>query len=187
MRRIVVTGMGVVSPLGCGVETSWARLLEKKSGIRLLPPGLADDVPVRIGPVPHHTEDAEAGFTPDVVVSPKDQRKMDRFILFALAAAQEAITTAGWHPTTAEERDRTATVIASRRWRVPGHCGCRTNRRQPWCSQAFAVHHSVLPRQSRGGPYHHHAWVQRSDRHPRHSLCSQRAGLGGCGANDLDG
>lgn len=114
MRRIVVTGMGVVSPLGCGVETSWARLLEKKSGIRLLPPGLADDVPVRIGGlVPHHTEDAEAGFTPDVVVSPKDQRKMDRFILFALAAAQEAITTAGWHPTTAEERDRTATVIAS--------------------------------------------------------------------------
>jgi 3-oxoacyl-[acyl-carrier-protein] synthase II len=114
MRRIVVTGMGVVSPLGCGVETSWARLLEKKSGIRLLPPGLADDVPVRIGGlVPDHSEDAEAGFTPDAAVSPKDQRKMDRFILFALAAAQEAIAMAGWRPATAEERDRTATVIAS--------------------------------------------------------------------------
>jgi 3-oxoacyl-[acyl-carrier-protein] synthase II len=114
MRRIVVTGMGVVSPLGCGVEASWARLLERKSGIRLLPAGLADDVPARIGGlVPDHSEDAEAGFNPDVVVAPKDQRKMDRFILFALAAAQEAITTAGWHPTTPEERDRTATVIAS--------------------------------------------------------------------------
>lgn len=114
MRRIVVTGMGVVSPLGCGVETSWARLLEKKSGIRLLLPGLADDVPVRIGGlVPDHSEDAEAGFNPDAVVSPKDQRKMDRFILFALAAAQEAIAMAGWRPATAEERGRTATVIAS--------------------------------------------------------------------------
>jgi 3-oxoacyl-[acyl-carrier-protein] synthase II len=114
MRRIVVTGMGVVSPLGCGVEASWARLLERKSGVRLLPPGLADDVPVRIGGlVPHHTEDAEAGFNPDAVVSPKDQRKMDRFILFALGAAQEAIAMAGWRPATAEERDRTATVIAS--------------------------------------------------------------------------
>jgi 3-oxoacyl-[acyl-carrier-protein] synthase II len=114
MRRIVVTGMGVVSPLGCGVEASWARLLERKSGVRLLPPGLADDVPVRIGGlVPDHSEGAEAGFNPDVVVTPKDQRKMDRFILFALAAAQEAIATAGWRPTIAEERDRTATVIAS--------------------------------------------------------------------------
>ena len=114
MRRIVVTGMGVISPLGCGVEASWERLLERKSGVRSLPPGLADDVPVRIGGlVPDHTEDAEAGFNPDVIVPPKDQRKMDRFILFALAAAHEAICMAGWHPTIAEERDRTATVIAS--------------------------------------------------------------------------
>jgi 3-oxoacyl-[acyl-carrier-protein] synthase II len=114
MRRIVVTGMGVVSPLGCGVGASWARLLERKSGVRLLPPGLADDLPARIGGlVPDHTEDAEAGFNPDVIVPPKDQRKMDRFILFALAAAQEAIAMAGWRPATTEERDRTATVIAS--------------------------------------------------------------------------
>ncbi|GEO12933.1 beta-ketoacyl-ACP synthase II [Microvirga aerophila] len=114
MRRIVVTGMGVVSPLGCGVETSWARLLERKSGIRLLPAGLVDDLPAKIGGlVPDYTEDAGAGFNPDAIVSPKDQRKMDRFILFALAAAQEAIAMAGWRPTTAEERDRTATVIAS--------------------------------------------------------------------------
>jgi 3-oxoacyl-[acyl-carrier-protein] synthase II len=114
MRRIVVTGMGVVSPLGCGVEASWARLLERKSGVRLLPPRLADDLPARIGGlVPDHTEDAEAGFNPDVIVPPKDQRKMDRFILFALAAAQEAIAMAGWRPATTEERDRTATVIAS--------------------------------------------------------------------------
>jgi 3-oxoacyl-[acyl-carrier-protein] synthase II len=114
MRRIVVTGMGVVSPLGCGVDASWARLLEGKCGVRPLPAGLADDVPARIGGlVPDHAEDAEAGFNPDAVVSPKDQRKMDRFILFALAAAQEAISMAGWRPATAEERDRTATVIAS--------------------------------------------------------------------------
>ena len=91
MRRVVVTGMGLVSPLGCGVEISWSRLLEGKSGIRHLPGELVDDLPAKIaGIVLPHTVDA-AGFNPDLVAAPKDQRKMDRFILFALAAAQEAV------------------------------------------------------------------------------------------------
>jgi 3-oxoacyl-[acyl-carrier-protein] synthase II len=113
MRRVVVTGMGAISPLGCGVETNWRRLLEGQSGIRLLPTELADDLPAKVaGIVLPHTVDA-AGFNPDLVAAPKDQRKMDRFILFALAAAQEAIAMAGWQPKTAAEADRTATIIAS--------------------------------------------------------------------------
>jgi 3-oxoacyl-[acyl-carrier-protein] synthase II len=114
MRRIVITGMGLVGPLGSGTETSWKRLLEGKSGIRSLPDEISSDLPVKIGGlVPSLIEDSEAGFDPDVIVDTKDQRKMDRFILFALAAAMEALETAGWHPTCDYERERTATIIAS--------------------------------------------------------------------------
>jgi 3-oxoacyl-[acyl-carrier-protein] synthase II len=114
MRRIVVTGMGVVSPLGCGTEIAWRRLLAGRSGLRRLPDGIAETLPAKIaGVVPSKIEDDEGGFDPDTVIAPKDQRKMDRFIQFALVAAREALTQAGWQPQTELERERTATVIAS--------------------------------------------------------------------------
>lgn len=112
MRRIVVTGMGAVTPLAANVETSWARLLSGRSGVRRLPQDITD-LPAIGGMVPSLAEDPEAGFDLDVVLAPKEQRKVDRFILFALAAAQEAIAQADWHPTTEAERLRTSTVIAS--------------------------------------------------------------------------
>ncbi|WP_255556277.1 beta-ketoacyl-ACP synthase II [Methylococcus sp. ANG] len=114
MRRVVVTGMGMVSPLGCGVEQVWSRLIAGHSGLRALPEELVADVPAKVGGVvPIRVEDPAAGFDADQVASPKDQRKMDRFILFALAAAEEAIAQSGWKPTDARSRERTATVIAS--------------------------------------------------------------------------
>ena len=114
MRRIVVTGMGAVSPLGCGVELVWSRLLAGRSGLRSLPATIGADLAARVaGIVPDKTDDAEGGFDPDVVVARKDQRKMDRFILFAMVAAAEAIAQAGWTPADAQSLDRTATVIAS--------------------------------------------------------------------------
>ena len=114
MRRIVVTGMGVVSPLGCGTEIAWRRLLAGRSGLRRLPDAIAETLPAKIaGVVPSKMEDDEGGFDPDTVIAPKDQRKMDRFIQFALVAAREALTRAGWQPQTELERKRTATVIAS--------------------------------------------------------------------------
>ncbi|BCH20655.1 beta-ketoacyl-ACP synthase II [Mesorhizobium sp. L-8-3] len=114
MRRIVVTGMGLVSPLGCGVETAWARLTAGKSGVRALPAEVAGDLPAKIaGLVPDRAVDPEAGFDPDQAAPPKDQRKMDRFILFALMAADEALAMAQWRPTGTVECERTATVIAS--------------------------------------------------------------------------
>lgn len=113
-RRIVITGMGAVSPLGCGVETIWQRLLKGESGIRTLPDEIVADLPVKVGgQVPELAQDAEAGFNPDASVAPKDQKKMDRFILFAMAAADEAIRQAGWIADTEEKQERTATVIAS--------------------------------------------------------------------------
>jgi len=114
MRRVVVTGLGSVSPLGVGVEPTWARLLNGQSGIRRLPETLVGDLAVKIGgAVPDYAEDPEAGFDADRVVAPKEQRKMDRFMLFALAAADEAVAQAGWQPQDAYELERTATVIAS--------------------------------------------------------------------------
>lgn len=113
-RRIVITGMGAVSPLGCGVEAIWQRLLNGQSGIRPLPEAIVADLQVKIGgQVPTLEQDAEAGFDPDLSVAPKDQKKMDRFILLAMAAADEAIRQAGWVADTEDKQERTATVVAS--------------------------------------------------------------------------
>jgi len=113
-RRIVVTGMGMVSPLGCGVELAWQRLLAGRSGLRLLPEAMTVDIAARVGGVvPDVREDASGGFDIDHFVSTKDQRKMDRFIAFALAAAQEALGQAQWAPADEASQRRTATVIAS--------------------------------------------------------------------------
>ncbi|MDL2403935.1 beta-ketoacyl-ACP synthase II [Rhizobium mayense] len=114
MDRIVVTGMGLISPLGVGVEPAWRRLVEGRSGLRLLPETMVGDLAAKIGGVvPSFEEDGEAGFDADRYVPTKDQKKMDRFILFAMAAAEEAIKQAGWQPTDLEQLERTATVIAS--------------------------------------------------------------------------
>lgn len=114
MRRIVVTGQGVVSPLGTGTEAAWSRLVAGQSGLRRLPQDLAPDVPSQVaGMVLSKQDDPEAGFDVDAAVPGKDQKKMDRFIEFALAASDEAVAQAGWRPETEAQKDRTATVIAT--------------------------------------------------------------------------
>ena len=114
MRRIVVTGMGAVTPLAADVKTSWSRLLAGRSGIRRLPDDVVGDLPAKIGGVvPSLEEDPEAGLNANAFVAPKDQRRIDHFILFALAAAEEALTQAKWKPSSENERIRTATIIAS--------------------------------------------------------------------------
>lgn len=113
-RRVVVTGMGLVSPLGSGVEAVWARLLAGRSGIRALPEEVVVDLPARVGgPVPTLAEDAEAGFDPDRATPPKEQKKMDRFILFAMEASRQALEQADWQALDANAQERTATIIGS--------------------------------------------------------------------------
>jgi len=113
MRRIVVTGLGLVSPLGCGTEVAWPRLLAGKSGLTILP-DWASSLPGRVaGLVPSKADDVDGGFDPDLTIPPKEQRKMDRFIQFALVAAAEAIAQAGWSPADERSLERTATIIAS--------------------------------------------------------------------------
>ncbi|MBY5682415.1 beta-ketoacyl-ACP synthase II [Rhizobium leguminosarum] len=114
MDRIVVTGMGLVSPLGTGVEPAWKRLLDGGSGLRVLAEDIVGELSAKVGGiVAGIAEDAEAGFDPDRYITPKDQKKMDRFIHFAMAATEEAVRQAGWTPTDEGERERTATIIAS--------------------------------------------------------------------------
>lgn len=116
MRRVVITGMGLVSPLGCQVELAWQRLLAGRSGITVLPEAVTEGVPAKVaGRVLPLSEDPEGGWDVDAIVSAKDQRKMDRFIPFALGAADQALAQAGWPVVGGDESAlaRTATVIAS--------------------------------------------------------------------------
>lgn len=114
MPRVVITGMGMVSPLGCGVELAWRRLLAGASGLRLLPESVTDGIAAKVGGVvPMLADDPEGGWDPDTVATSKEQRKMDRFIHFALGAAQQALTQAGWAPSALRDQGRSATVIAS--------------------------------------------------------------------------
>jgi 3-oxoacyl-[acyl-carrier-protein] synthase II len=113
-KRIVVTGCGVITPLGCGTEKVWRRLLEGQSGIRRVSPEISEGTGVTVaGQVPELSEDPEAGYEPERFIPPKERKKMDRFIEFALIAAREALTQAGWQPANEQERQRTATIIAS--------------------------------------------------------------------------
>lgn len=113
-RRVVVTGMGLVSPLGSGVEAVWERLLAGRSGLRNLPDEVVADLPAKVGgAVPTLADDAEAGFDPDRATPPKEQKKMDRFILFAMEAARQALEQAGWQAQDANAQERTATIIGS--------------------------------------------------------------------------
>lgn len=113
-KRIVVTGAGIVSPLGCGTAEVWRRLLAGQSGIVKLPEQIVEGTGVTVGGrVPSIDEDTAAGFHPDLLLAVKERKKMDRFIEFALVAADEALQQAGWKPLTQTQRARTATVIAS--------------------------------------------------------------------------
>lgn len=110
---IVITGMGLVTPLGCGVETVWERLIAGQCGIRLVDRFDVGDLATKIaGTVPDIAADS-AGLDPDKVVSVKDRKKIDLFTLYALAAAEEALSQAGWAPGTQVQKDRTATIIGT--------------------------------------------------------------------------
>ncbi|MBN9081708.1 MAG: beta-ketoacyl-[acyl-carrier-protein] synthase II [Rhizobiales bacterium 62-17] len=120
---IVVTGLGAVSPLGAGVATNWKRLIAGQSGIgqntRFDTQGWKCTI---AGLVPTRAEDPE-GFDPEVAMDPKDLRRTDLFIHYAMAAAQEALDQAGWHPESFEERARTATIVGTGVGGVPAITG----------------------------------------------------------------
>ncbi len=110
---IVATGMGLVTPLGCGQTAVWDRLMTGTSGIRPVTRFAVEDLATQIaGTVPDTGEDPE-GLDPETVVNSKDAKKIDLFTLYALAAAEEALTQANWNPEDQALKDRTATVIGT--------------------------------------------------------------------------
>ena len=113
MRRVVVTGLGMVSPLGCGVEPAWKRLINGESGARRIETFDVSDIPTKIGCVVPRGDGSDGTFNPDQWMDPKDQRKVDEFIVFAMAAAKQALDDADWHPTAPEDQFATGTMIGS--------------------------------------------------------------------------
>ena len=120
MRRVVVTGIGMVTPLGCGVDVTWRRLIEGQSGIRAIQNFDVADLPAKIAAQVPLGETSSGLFNADDWVPPKDQRKMDEFIVFALAAAIQAVEDSGWKPEDAESRERTGVLIGSGIGGLPG-------------------------------------------------------------------
>ncbi|MCB1413625.1 MAG: beta-ketoacyl-ACP synthase II [Xanthobacteraceae bacterium] len=113
MRRVVVTGLGMVTPLGCGVETSWQRILDGRSGARAIDTFEVSDLPSRIACMVPRGDGSDGTFSADQWMDPKDQRKVDDFIIFAMCAARQALDDANWHPSSEDERCATGTMIGS--------------------------------------------------------------------------
>lgn len=113
MRRVVVTGMGMVTPLGDGVDTNWRRLLASESGIRAIQSFDSTDLATKIAGEMPRGEKASGLFNADLYVLQKDQRKLDKFLLFAIAAGQQAVEDSGWMPQDDESRERTGVLIGS--------------------------------------------------------------------------
>jgi len=120
MRRVVVTGIGLVTPLGIGTDNNWRRLLAGESGLRAIQSFDVSDLPAKIaGQVPRGS--TEAGlFNTDDWVPPKDQKKMDLFIVYAIGAAVQAIEDSGWKPQDDAGRERTGVMIGSGIGGLPG-------------------------------------------------------------------
>ena len=113
MRRVVVTGLGMLTPLGNGTKANWDRLIKGESGLRAIEHFDVSDLPAKIAGLVPKGSGAPYMFNPDDVCSAKDRRRMDDFIVYALAAASEAVEDAGWKPDDDEERERTGVMIGS--------------------------------------------------------------------------
>jgi len=113
MRRVVVTGMGLVTPLGIGLDQVWRRLLAGESGIGAIQSFDVSDLPSRVAAQVPRGDRAFGLFNADEWVPPKDHRRMDEFIIFAMGAAVQAVEDSGWQPDSEEEYERTGVMIGS--------------------------------------------------------------------------
>jgi len=113
MRRVVVTGLGMVTPLACGVEPTWQRLLASESGVKRIEKFEVSDITSQIaGQIPRG-DGSNGTFNPDQWMEPKEQRKVDDFILYAMCAATLALNDADWHPRQYEDQITSGVLIGS--------------------------------------------------------------------------
>ncbi|HUZ66069.1 MAG TPA: beta-ketoacyl-ACP synthase II [Beijerinckiaceae bacterium] len=113
MRRVVVTGLGLVTPLACGVEATWRRLLDSQSGAGRVENFDVSDLPCQVACQVRPGGESEGGWNPDDWMESKERRKVDDFIVYGMAAATQALRDARWAPTTAEEQNASGVLIGS--------------------------------------------------------------------------
>lgn len=113
MRRVVVTGLGMVSPLGCGVDITWKRILEGHNAAKRVTSFEVEDIAAKIACEIPRGDGTNGTLNPDDWMEPKEQRKVEPFILYAMAAADQALNDADWHPKSDEDQYRTGTLIGS--------------------------------------------------------------------------
>ncbi|WP_377288035.1 beta-ketoacyl-ACP synthase II [Rhizobium sp. SG2393] len=113
MRRVVITGTGMVSPLGCGTEVSWQRLLAGGNGARRVTEFEVDDLPAKIACRIPVGDGSDGTYNVDQWMEPKEQRKVDPYIVYAVAAAEMALNDADWHPQTDDDQCATGVLIGS--------------------------------------------------------------------------
>jgi 3-oxoacyl-[acyl-carrier-protein] synthase II len=113
MRRVVVTGLGMVTPLGCGVETTWRRLLAGESGARRIETFDVSDLPAKIACTIPRGDGSDGTYNPNQWMEPKEQRKVDEFIVFAMCAARQALDDAGWRPQNYDDQVTTGVLLGS--------------------------------------------------------------------------
>ena len=113
MRRVVVTGMGMLTPLGCGVEPTWSRLIKGESGAKKVDTFEVSDIAAKIACVIPRGDGTNGTYNPDQWMEPKEQRKVDDFIVYGMCAATQALDDAGWHPKTQDDQVATGVLIGS--------------------------------------------------------------------------
>lgn len=113
MRRVVVTGLGAVTPVGGDVKSSWENLIAGKSGIREITEFPVDDLPCRIAGMVPHGDASEGKFNPDDYMSAGERKRTDQFVVYGVAAATQAIEDSGWKPTDTQSLERTGVLIGS--------------------------------------------------------------------------
>src|SRR6187455_63825 len=113
MRRVVVTGLGMVTPLACGVEQTWQRLINGESGARRIQTFDVSDLPAKIACQVPRGDGSNGSFNPDQWMEPKEQRKVDDFIIFAMSAATQALADADWKPESRDDQNQTGVIIGS--------------------------------------------------------------------------
>ena len=114
MRRVVVTGLGMLTPLGNGVDVNWKRLISGQNGIRKINDFDVSDISCKIaGQIPQKIDDPEAGLDIDQWIEPRDQKRIDRFIAYGIISAMQAVEDSGWKPKNDEEKYRTGVILGS--------------------------------------------------------------------------
>lgn len=174
MRRVVITGLGLVSPLASGVEETWKRLIAGESGARRITEFEVDDLACQIACRIPVGDGTNGTFNPDLHMEAKEQRKVDPFIVYAVGAADQALDDADWHPESDEDQVRTGVLIGSGIGGIEGIVEAGYTLRDK-ATPHFALLHSGPSDQSGFRPRFHQAQAARSKPFGRDRLRNRHA------------